>query len=84
MNKPPLRKLLALDDVGNVDALLRRIEHLLSCSSGLTNEEKKDVLQGGQALRNLFYDFDDRTSLQKLKDKAFSNPDVISEYTKLL
>ena len=56
MNKPPLRKLLANDQVSKVDALLRRVEHLLSSSTGLSDAEKLDVSEGAHALKSLFYD----------------------------
>lgn len=51
---PKLREILKDEDIGNVDALLRRSALILNLD-GLTAREKEEVMEGKKALSKLFY-----------------------------
>ena len=51
----PLRDLLKDHEISGVDALLRRINGLLSSADHLSPTEKQEVLEGQKALCRIFY-----------------------------
>lgn len=54
-NQKGLRDLLDERELPGVDALLRRLNGLLSTSNNLSADEKQEVLEGHKALSRLFY-----------------------------